>query len=74
VTLATIVLSFAVLVTAHLSIVVALARRAPRWRFVAALVVAPLAPYWAMKEQMYLRAGAWLAAALAYGIGRAIAV
>ena len=41
------VLAFATLVTVHVAIVLGLAWRYPRWRALAALVVPPLAPYWA---------------------------
>jgi hypothetical protein len=70
--LATVVLSFGLLVTAHLCIVVGLSRRTPPWKSLAALVLAPLAPYWAIRERMYVRGGAWLVAALAYVVARAI--
>ncbi|MBC7051985.1 hypothetical protein G6O46_23535, partial [Salmonella enterica subsp. enterica serovar Enteritidis] len=43
----TLVVSFALFVTAHVAITYGLAFRPPRWRALAALFVAPLAPYWA---------------------------
>jgi hypothetical protein len=61
------VLAFATLVTAHLSIVAGLAVRQPRWRALAALVAAPLAPYWAWSG-MRKRAFVWLAGAAAYTV------
>jgi hypothetical protein len=66
--LTTVILSFAVLATAHLGVVVGLLGRPRRWRSVAALLFVPLAPYWAIRERMYLRAGAWLGAAVVYGV------
>jgi hypothetical protein len=71
--LGTLVLTFALLVTAHVTIVLGLLRRAPRWRSVVALVVAPLAPYWAIRGKMYVRAAAWLLGAVGYVIARRLA-
>lgn len=71
--LAVIVLSFALLATAHVTIVVGLARRSPRWRALAALVLLPLAPYWALRARMRVRGVAWLFAFVAYVIARAMA-
>jgi hypothetical protein len=59
------VLAFATLATAHVTIVAGLLARPPRWRGLAALVVAPLAPYWAW-QPMRSRAVVWLAAAAVY--------
>lgn len=67
------VLAFALGVTAHLAIVVGLASRLPRWRALAALLVAPLAPYWAFRERMSVRGGIWVFSVLAYGIARLLA-
>jgi hypothetical protein len=58
--------TFALVVTAHVAIVWGLTSRAPRWRAPVALFVAPLAPYWAVRERMYLRAAAWLVGVVAY--------
>lgn len=71
--LAAVILSFAILATAHLGVVVGLLGRPRRWRSVAALVLVPLAPYWAIRERMYLRAGAWLGAAIVYGVALGVA-
>jgi hypothetical protein len=57
---------FAALATAHAAIVYGLARRAPRWRAAVALVLVPLAPYWAAREKMPVRCAAWIAGAVAY--------
>jgi hypothetical protein len=64
------VLLFATAVTAHFSIVFGLARRPPRLRALAALLLAPLAPYWALRLQMRVRAGAWIVGVVGYGVAR----
>ena len=66
------VLAFAALVTAHVLLVLGLAARPPRWRALVALVVPPLAPWWG-RAAMRLRAAAWIVAALAYAVLRALA-
>jgi len=63
-----VVLAFALLVTAHLAIIVGLVAKTPRWRALAALVFAPLAPYWAWREHMRVRAGLWAAGLVIYVI------
>lgn len=60
--------SFALLVTAHLAIVFGLAMRTPRWRALVAFFVAPLAPYWALRDRMRVRAALWILAALGYAV------
>jgi hypothetical protein len=62
----TLVLAFALFLTAHVAITYGLVFRPPRWRAIAALVVAPLAPYWAWREHMRIRAGVWTGALLLY--------
>ena len=64
------VLGFAVAVTAHVTIVVGLAARRPRVRALVALVLVPLAPYWAVRERMRVRAAAWGIGVVAYGLAR----
>lgn len=63
-----VVLAFAFLVTAHLAIAVGLVAKTPRWRALVALVVAPLAPYWAWREHMRVRAGIWAGGLVLYVI------
>jgi hypothetical protein len=58
--------AFALLVTAHVTLVAGLAARPPRWRAIVALLAAPLAPFWGIRAGMRGRAAAWLAGALAY--------
>jgi len=62
------VVSFAVWVTSHLAIVAGLFVRPPRFRAPVALLVAPLAPYWAFRDKMLARAIAWMVGAIAYGL------
>lgn len=61
-----VLLAFALMVTAHVAITYGLARRQPRWRAAVAFVVAPLAPYWAWREQMKVRAWIWTGALVLY--------
>jgi hypothetical protein len=60
------VVTSALAVTAHLAIAAGLLRRAPRWRALAALVVAPLAPFYAIREHMLVRAGIWIVGVAGY--------
>jgi hypothetical protein len=68
-----VVLAFALLVTAHLAIAVGLVAKTPRWRAPVALVFAPLAPYWAWREHMRVRAGIWAAGFVIYVVARVAA-
>jgi hypothetical protein len=60
------VLSFAALVTAHVAIVVGLVAKRPRWRAAVALLVAPLAPYWAFTGGMKARGSIWIGSVCLY--------
>jgi hypothetical protein len=64
--LAVLLVAFATLVTAHVTLVIGLARRPPRWRGAIAFVVAPLAPWWGWRERMRVRGILWVGAAVAY--------
>jgi hypothetical protein len=65
--LATLVVGFATLLTAHLSLAARLALRArPRWRGLVALVVPPLAPLWGFREGWKVTAILWLSAVAVY--------
>jgi hypothetical protein len=66
------VLAFAIVVTAHVTLVAGLAGRSPRWRALAALVVPPLAPYWGWVG-LRRRSVLWLAGAAAYAVLRVVA-
>lgn len=68
----TLVLAFALFITAHVAIVYGLAVRTPRWRAGAAFLVAPLGVYWAWREQMRIRAGIWGAALTLYVVATVI--
>lgn len=63
---ALLIVAFAFVVTVHVAIAFALAKRAPRWRALLALVVPPLAPYWAWRERMRTRAAFWIGGAVVY--------
>lgn len=66
VVLVALVVAFAVLVTAHVTLAIGLARRPPRWRAPVALVIAPLAPWWGWRERMRIRGAIWIVAAVTY--------
>ena len=66
--------AFATFVTAHVALVFGLAMRAPRWRALVALPIAPLAPYWGARAGMHVRAVLWVASAVAYIALRVIAL
>jgi hypothetical protein len=67
------VLAFALLVTVHVTIAFGLLRRRPRWHGLVAFVVAPLAPYFAWRERMRVRATIWAVALIAYAATRIVA-
>jgi hypothetical protein len=62
------VLCFAEWLTLHFALVRELFRVRPRWRALACLLppLAPLAPYWALKQGMSRWAAAWLLSAGTY--------
>ena len=66
----TMIVSFALLLTLHVTIAWSLSMRPPRWRALVALLVFPLAPVLAARERMRGRAAAWVLAAVAYGVAR----
>jgi hypothetical protein len=68
--------AFALFVVAHVTIAFGLLRRGPRVKkrvALAALVVAPLAPYFAIRERMGVRAALWIGALVTYVAARVIA-
>jgi hypothetical protein len=67
------VLASALLVTAHVAITYGLAWRTPRWRAPVGFLVMPLAPYWAWREGMRVRAGIWVGALVVYVIATVVA-
>jgi hypothetical protein len=60
------VLAFATLVTVHVAIVLGLAWKSPRWRALAAFLVPPLAPYWALQSGMVVRGAIWIGSVVLY--------
>ncbi len=70
--LSALVLAFATLVTAHVFIAVRLALYKPRYRGFVALVVVPLAPFWAF-EKRWRAAWVWLGAVALYAIALVLA-
>jgi hypothetical protein len=58
--------AFAALVTAHLATVFGLAWRQHRAQALGALVLPPLAPYWAFTGGMRVRAIVWIVCAALY--------
>lgn len=70
----TLVLSFAVLATAHVALVVGLfTRLRPRWRALWALLIPPLVPLWGHREGYRRTALLWLGALVAYVAARVVA-
>ena len=65
--------AFATLVTVHVAIVFGLAQKQPRWRAVAAFFVPPLAPYWAFRDGMAVRAAIWIGSIILYAAALALA-
>jgi hypothetical protein len=66
-----VIVAFAGLVTAHVTIAIGLLRRPERrWRAPLALVLPPLAPYFAVGARMWVRASIWVACLGGYGITR----
>ena len=70
---ATLVISLALFITAHVTITYGLAFRQPRWRAPAAFFVPPLALFWAWRERMRIRAGIWTASLVLYVIATIVA-
>jgi hypothetical protein len=66
-------IAFASLVTAHVTLVAGLAGRGFPGRSLAAFFAAPLAPYWGYKARMRGRALLWVVSAAAYGALRLLA-
>ena len=67
------VLSFALFVTAHVTITWGLAFKTPRWRAPVAFFFAPLGAVWAWRERMRVRFWVLVAALALYLIALAIA-
>lgn len=65
--------SFALAITALLATAAGLFFRRPRWRSAVVLLFPPLAPWWAARERMYIRAGTFLLGTVAYVVARIVA-
>jgi hypothetical protein len=74
VVLASVIVAFAVMVTAHVTIAAGLLGRSPRWHALVAFVVAPLAPYYAFRARMPVRAVVWIGAVVVYAVARVVAM
>ena len=66
VVLCVLVVSFALLVTAHVALSVALTFRPPHWRGPLAFLVPPLAPWWGLQEQMRAWSMVWIGSLAIY--------
>ncbi len=67
------VIAFATLVTAQVTIVVGLFTRPPRWRALAAAIAPPLAPAFGIRAGMPGRAAIWIVSAVGYAFLRWLA-
>jgi hypothetical protein len=72
--LLTLVVSFGVLVTVHLWLALALARKKPWWRGAVAFIVVPLAPYWGLTSRLRTLSIVWLTALISYGLSLLVAI
>jgi hypothetical protein len=66
--------SFGVLVTTHVSIAFRLVLQRPRYRGLLALVVVPLAPYFARENGWHVSFWSWCGAVSGYGVMLALAL
>lgn len=64
------VVAAAWLLTTHVAVVYGLARTPPRRDALVALVLPPLAPYWALRRGMHVRGVMWVVALVAYVTAR----
>ena len=69
----TLVAACALFLTSHVAITYGLAWRPPRWRAAVGFFIAPLAPYWAWRERMRVRAGLWVVAVVLYVVATVVA-
>lgn len=68
VVVALLVVAFALAITLHVVLSVALLGRVPRWRGLLAFIAPPLAPYWAWREGMRKRALFWIGSVVLYAV------
>jgi len=64
------VLACAAMLTAHVALVIGLAKHIPRYRALVAVFVPPLGAYWAIRAKQHVRGVAWIIAASAYVVMR----
>lgn len=60
-------------VVAHVTLVMGLLRRQPRWHGIVALVVPPLAPYWGYEAKLRRRVTLWVVTVAFYLLCLALA-
>ncbi|HVW27109.1 MAG TPA: hypothetical protein VHC69_17205 [Polyangiaceae bacterium] len=68
-----IVTSFAALATSHVALVAGLAWRRPRLRGLLSLLVPPAAPYFGVRERMWVRSVLWALSLVVYLVARIVA-
>lgn len=66
----TLVVAAAWLFTTHVAVLFGLVRTPPRREALLALLVPPLAPYWALRRGMRVRGVMWLVASCVYLVAR----
>lgn len=66
--------ALALFVTAHVAIVARLLGMPPRWRAAVALLLPPLAFFWAKQEKLTALCRLWLGALVAYAVTLALAL
>jgi hypothetical protein len=66
-------LAFAALVTTHVRLLFGLLKRPPRLRALWALLVPPLAPFWAYRDELRGWATAWAIALATYALALFVA-
>jgi hypothetical protein len=69
---AVVAMALVLFVGAHVTLLVSLVRRRPRYRALVALAVPPLAPYWAWRGELRTKVYVWLAALALYAAGVAV--
>jgi hypothetical protein len=64
--------SLAVWGVVHVQLALMVVRQGPRWRGAVALIVPPLAPYWAARSGRWVWAAAWLVAFFTWTVARVL--
>lgn len=68
VVVALMIVGFAFLLTVHVAIAFGLVKQRPRWHALLAFFVPPLAPWFALRQQMRKRGFMWIGGAVVYAI------